>query len=67
MHTHKHTHTVRQQQGALSAPHCFHLAFKSDKLTACWLLASVPPNSGRFTPYSPLAGQKVLETVSGTS
>lgn len=27
MHTHKHTHTVRQQQGALSAPRCFHLTF----------------------------------------
>lgn len=60
---HKSTYT----QGALSAP-LLSSRLQSDKLAAWWLLASVPPNSGVFlAPFSPPAGEKVLETVSGTS
>lgn len=66
MHTHKHTHS-KTTAGSFKCTPLLSSRLQSDKLAACWLLASVPPDSGGFMPFSPPAGQKVLETVSGIS
>lgn len=63
----KHKHS-QATAGSFKCTPLLSSRLQSDKLAACWLLASVPPDSGGFfTPFSPPAGQKVLETVSGTS
>lgn len=60
MHTHSKT-----TAGSFKCTPLLSSRLQSDKLAACWLLANVPPDSGGFMPFSPPAGQKVLETVSG--